>query len=1273
MRGLTLTCLVVFLASFQASVVAQAPNASKEEKSSDEHHLEGAARLDSRVKELISAGELQEASKLAQEALAIRKTVLGEKDLETAKSYSLLGAISYRQGDYLEARCYAEEGLSIMGDVLGEDHVVVARSHNSLGRLLKDVGELSAAQFHFEKALRIREKVHGDNHADTAETLDQLGLCFKRQGNLPAARSNYERALQIRKKVLGEEHPDTIALLSKLGVLLSAQGDYAASRMYHEQALEIREKVLGENHAETAMSISNLGITLQEQGKYEEALQYHQRALKIREKLWGENHAETAKSLRNLGSVHQDQGKYEEALGYYQRALKIQSEVFGEEHLVTASTLNDLGTLYSTQRDFAAAERCYEKALSIKSRILGEEHAETVFSINNLGNLHSLMGDLQTARGYFEQALEIRIKVHGEEHPNTALSLNNLGTVYHDLGEFSAARDCLVRALAIRRKSLGENHPDTAFSLHGLGAFHSSHGDFATALSFHKKALEIREKVLGRNHPDVALSLNSLGMLGISHGDYDAARLHLEEALAIRTSVYGEQHTLTAESLHNLGFLSETEGDFASALSFYEKVLKIQLSALGNEHPAVAVLFSNIGTVYSHQGEYVAARLYLEQALRIQKKVLGEGHFATAPTLCNLGALIYKYGDCDAARPYYDEALKIHENAYGTGHPYTSSLRSNLSMVLQAQGEWQEALTTVDKARHDSLKFVTGVLASLGSESQSKFIFTQTGEFHGALSLGYVNRNEPLAVEYSAGWLINGKGLSTDSIAARQLLERDSNDPRVKNAVEKLSKTRRELATLTMATPSLNQDDARHRAMATLTRSERELSQQVAQIVGGSMRTTEWVELEHVRNDLPKGQTFVNIARIPILDFKAIRDESRWSVERYLAWLIPASGEGEVQLVDLGPAVEIDSQVEQLRSLVNRSDNEQQLTEMLDRIAQQIWKPIAEKLSAHTQGIILSPDGALWLLPWNALPTEDDRFLIEDYSLRFVVSGRELVQGPTEYSQSKPIVFADPTFDLAPDKTRDAVEALFRDESFDWDAHRGVVSQTALGKVRPLPNTRVEAALISPSLETITAHEPVSYLGQYALETVVKRVERPRMLVLSTHGFFLPDQQVKPDDRQAMLADGSRSSALLTVDGKPVENPLLRCGMLFAGCNQPAAGADDGVLTGMEIVGMDLRGTELVVLSACETGVGDVRNGEGVAGLRQAFQLAGAQGVVSTLWSVPDRDSAIIMNDFFAGLAEGKSKAEALRSAQLKRIESRRERYGTAHPFYWAAWTLTGS
>jgi CHAT domain-containing protein len=178
------------------------------------------------------------------------------------------------------------------------------------------------------------------------------------------------------------------------------------------------------------------------------------------------------------------------------------------------------------------------------------------------------------------------------------------------------------------------------------------------------------------------------------------------------------------------------------------------------------------------------------------------------------------------------------------------------------------------------------------------------------------------------------------------------------------------------------------------------------------------------------------------------------------------------------------------------------------------------------------------------------------------------------------------------------------------------------------------------------------------------------LVSLATHGFFLGDQQFDPDVLAIQRAGDGRG--LVDAKGEALESPLTRCGLMLAGCNAPARDGEDGVLTGLEILGCDLRGTRLVVLSACQTGLGQVESGQGVAGLRQAFQLAGAETVVSTLWSVPDEETAELSKAMFAALAEKGSPAEAVRRAQLELIASRKELLEAAHPFYWAAFTVTG-
>jgi tetratricopeptide (TPR) repeat protein len=1116
-----------------------------------------------------------------------------------------------------------------------------------------------------------------------------------RKGSYREVKPLIEQALKIRIRVLGDNDLETATLHFNLAALLQTLKDYAGARPHYEAAVRIRRKLLGENHLDTAMSLNYLGESLQLMGDYAAARPYFEEALAINRKLPGEKQLDLERDLYNLGIVLISLRDYAAARPYLEESLAISKKASGENDPHTVQTLADLGELVQAMADYAAARQYFEQVLAIRRKVLGEDHPYTATSLVQLGFCLHWMGDYTAALRDFERALAIRMKVLGKDNAATAESLNALGFVLDAMGDRAAARPYYEQALAIRKKVLGENDSDTAASLNNLGFLLQGMGDYAAARPYFEQALAIIKKGLGEKHPDLeAAFLTNMGDLLRTMGDYAAARPYFEQALAIHKRILGEDHPNTATSLNNLGFLHEEMGDYAAARQYYEQTLAIRKKVLGENHHATANSLNNLGLLLDSMGEYAAARSYLEQALAIRQKTLGENHPDTAQSLNNLGTLFEATGDNPTARSYLEQALAIRKKALGQNHPDTADSYANLACLDALRGDWTAAARWSDDERRVKRRHVQRVLPGLSEQEQLTFLRrNDDGSFHRSLSLGLVRRDDSALISLSTGWIVNGKGVALESLAERERLSRDSKIPGLTELTQELRSVRSRLAKFSLSAAAPKDQSSYQQELNELAQREQELSRKLSAAAGETYRDDPWIAPDEVRQALPAEAVLVDIARFDVFDFAAKGKQPPWKPARYAAWIIPPAGHGELRLIDLGDANAIDGQIETLRkqlASVQGNDSalmkqgepqaEVELRALFQKLAERIWKPLAPHLTQAKQ-LFLSPDGPLWLVPWGAIPVDKDKYLIEQVTINYLISGRELAlasRGTGSSESWRPVLFANPNFDLLPDAVATAAKAVLRGAYQDEGEGQKSNDRSLLPRVARLPGTATEAAAIRPNVEKFTGRPPIVYQDIYALESVAKALNRPKVAIFSTHGFFLPDEQARPNDKTSQLATAGNETrgVSLTKEGKPFENPLLRCGLLFAGCNprnegQPGSG-DDGVLTGMEIVGIDFRGTDLVVLSACETGVGTVNNGEGVAGLRQAFQLAGAEAVVATLWQIPDADSARLMNDFFANLAAGQAKGEALRNAQLKRIASRRERYGAAHPYFWAAYTITG-
>lgn len=437
-----------------------------------------------------------------------------------------------------------------------------------------------------------------------------------------------------------------------------------------------------------------------------------------------------------------------------------------------------------------------------------------------------------------------------------------------------------------------------------------------------------------------------------------------------------------------------------------------------------------------------------------------------------------------------------------------------------------------------------------------------------------------------------------------------------------------------------------------------------------------WITAEDVLGRFEDGTVLLDIVRFPapVVRNRGSQEPPGW-IDRYGVFVVD---DRQIEWFDLGEASDWDTELTQgLCELRDPLDSKlQQWGSLSARFLDATG--LAKRLAASTEAsgqhrLVVSPDDQFWLVSWPALKVDDETFLVErcdvllvdHFRKHFRMLGKDDVAEQRDLG-GKAVVFADPNFDLSP-KDWHAVESeLPGGVEVSLVSTEPMSKGSCLPEVSRLPGTLTEANAIEESWQDRADGDLQLFVQNKALESQLSRVDQPDLLVFSTHGYFLPQASTLIRKRDA--ADESNVAA---VPQRVQADPFYRCGLLLSGCNHShrwsQLRAADGILTGAEIIYLPLEGTRLVMLSACETGVGDVRNGEGVKGLRQAFQIAGADSVIASSWPVDDRATALLMMDFFDKYELNAAPEKALAESQRIRIMDRRKRFGVAHPFFWSA------
>ncbi len=867
-------------------------------------------------------------------------------------------------------------------------------------------------------------------------------------------------------------------------------------------------------------------------------------------------------------------------------------------------------------RKYDEALPLYEGALASAEKLLGTDHVYVALLVESVGVVYHQKGDRVKTRPLFERALAILEKALGTDAPQTAFAMNQLGVSYAEAGEYPKADELLSQALAIDEKMLGPEHPEVADCLIKLAVVYINRGELDKGEQLDRRALVILEKAEGPDSLDFAALLNNLSQLNFQRHDYEGAEQFLLRALAVFEKLVGPEDHLVASALGNLGIIARARKDYPKAEEYYRRAISIMEKGKA-ENSDLARLENNLANLYRSERDYAKALEMHSRALKILEKTAGPYQWTTVLTLGG------------AARTY--AAMGDLANAVKYESRLDAALETNIDLNL-----------------------------AIGSERQ-KLAFLKTASDYTDRTISLSARqapNDPDAASLATLVLLQRKGrvldAMTDTLAA---LKRRFN-AQDQALLNQLNVTTAQLARLVLNGPQKMAPDDYQRTVKDQEEKKDKLEAEISRDSDEFRAQSQPVTLQAVQAAIPGNAALVEFVAYRPFDPKAESDSGAFGETRYAAYIVRRQGAPHVQ--DLGEAKVIDDAILALRQALGdaaRGD----AREFARSLDEKVMQPIRALLGDATQ-LLVSPDGELNLIPFAALVDEQGRYLIQRYSFTYLTSGRDLLRMQVaRKSQSVPVIVANPTF--GEQASLQSVAASTNSKHTQRETkRRSITSTRSLTDTyfAPLDATETEARSIQtlfPDATVLTAAN--------ATETAVKQVSAPRILHLATHGFFLFEAPAATDSTNLSVP---RTRASGSSPGAGIANPLLRTGLAFAGANLRNGKGDDGILTALEASGLNLWGTKLVVLSACDTGVGEVHNGEGVYGLRRAFTLAGAESLVMSLWPISDFTTRTLMTRYYQNLKAGMGRGEALRQVQLDMLKKNPK----LHPFYWANFIQAG-
>lgn len=1105
-----------------------------------------------------------------------------------------------------------------------------------------------------------------------SDSLSALGVASYERGDYEEALKYFKSCGEIEGKVVGKKHVWYLGTINSLVNCFHNLKDSIQSFKHQALAENITKHNYGVLSTQYLDILSGYGFLYDAYNQYLLSAQNYEKGYTLSDSLHLPEYC-----LHFAREIADEYGKLRmnnEAIDWGTKTLAICESLYGKRHPYYSNDLSKLAIYYANAGDNKKAIELDTEALRLCKRIYGEKHLNCAISLENLMHYSLNMEDYKNAIFYGQNALNTYKALSDENSPVCISIMKNVADCYFKMGDYKEAIRFGIEILEMDKNIYGESSFDYAVDLNNLALYNANWGRYTDAIRLAEKALNALEKTLGKEHPYYAGCLINLAAYISRLGNYSTSiRLGKEALEILKINTYAYFNTLS-----NLSTFIADSGNYSEAIQYVTEALNVCEKTLSDSCSNYALYLHNLSGYKYKVGHYEEAVRFTIKALDIRKKVLGKNHPEYAVSLRFLSNLKFHLGNYSDAIQLMKETLDIYKNKLGEKHPYYITALHDLAYYNSCVSNHTEATKLYAEVTTLYSDLILSTFADLTPYEQSMFWSKYYNYFNTELpQRAYALANDSLYASAYNGILLS-KGLLLNAETEMKKLLQESGDTAVVALYEQ-ARTNRILLNKTLERPVNERYFNVDSLQRLIKRQEQELIQRSKTY--GDFTHNLAINWQEVQKELDA----TDIA-VEFLAFPTGKDSVM-----YAALALKQGAE----LPEMVPLFE----EEQLKQIV--PSNLYSTTDLYKLV----WQPMEEKLKG-VKNIYFAPSGELYNIAIESLPDTDSTLVSDRFNLYRLSSTRQLALVGENHEGNGARIYGGLKYDTGVSQLVKDNLKYKRDESLvstrSFEDSFIADSLHLRSGAEELPGTKIEAENIKRSLDRAHVKNEL-YTDTIGTEASFKAMsgKRIKTLHIATHGFYWTEREAQQLKKLNFLQldDNNRSPYV-------EDKALTRSGLLMSGANNALMGIempeeiDNGILTAKEIAGLDLRGLDLVVLSACQTGLGEI-TGDGVFGLQRGFKKAGAQSLLMSLWKVDDQATQMLMTQFYANLIKGQSKYEALREAQryVRDYETeetvivnevtpsqkrRMERQGItweaqkevrkihpyAHPKYWAAFIL---